>query len=335
MKITIKDVAKLAGVSPSTVSRVISDSSRISDETKRNVRSVMEELGYYPNAIARSLVSKSTNTIGIVMPQSAERSLLNPFFPVVLSGISAAAHEKDYCIVLSTGNTEKEQMESIKEIVTSGRVDGVIIMYSSMDNVILESMKKFKMPVIIIGKPLQTDGILYVDNDNVAAAYEVTKELIDRGHKDIALVSGHFGYVVSLDRLDGYRAALVDNNIGINRKLIIECEFNKEDGYRGMKEMLDKGVRPTAVVVTDDIMALGVMEAIKEQGMRIPEEIEIISFNNIPFADLCNPGLTSVDVNAYTLGYEASKLIIEKIKSEDDKGRVIVPTRIFYRGTTR
>lgn len=336
MKTTIKEVAQLAGVSPSTVSRVISDSPRISDETKKVVREAMESLGYHPNAIARSLVSKSTSTIGIVMPQSTERAFLNPFFPQALSGVSAAAHEQGYCILLSTGDNEKDQLSSIESIVMGGRVDGVIIMYSSVDNEVLDALKRMKVPAIVIGKPLKPKDVLYVDNDNVKASFEVTEKLIKNGHKKIALISGAFKLVVSLDRLDGYMNALKKYNIPFRKDLIVELsEFITKGAYERTMELLKSEDRPTAFVVTDDVMAFGVMDAIKESGLRIPEDIEIMSFNNVPSSELTNPSLTSVDIDAFSLGYEASKLIIEKIKGEADRDKVIVPTRIVYRESSR
>lgn len=336
MKTTIKEVAQLAGVSPSTVSRVISDSPRISDETKKVVREAMESLGYHPNAIARSLVSKSTSTIGIVMPQSTERAFLNPFFPQALSGVSAAAHEQGYCILLSTGDNEKDQLSSIESIVMGGRVDGVIIMYSSVDNEVLDALKRMKVPAIVIGKPLKPKDVLYVDNDNVKASFEVTEKLIKNGHKKIALISGAFKLVVSLDRLDGYMNALKKYNIPFRKDLIVELsEFITKGAYERTLELLKSEDRPTAFVVTDDVMAFGVMDAIKESGLRIPEDIEIMSFNNVPSSELTNPSLTSVDIDAFSLGYEASKLIIEKIKGEADRDKVIVPTRIIYRESSR
>lgn len=331
MKITIKEVAKLAGVSPSTVSRVISDSPRISNDTKKIVREAMKKLGYHPNAIARSLVNKSTKTIGIVMPQSVEKALLNPFFPQALSGITSAAHEKGYCVLLSTGNDERDQLKSIRNIIMSGRVDGVLLMYSSIDNAILNGIRELGTPVVIIGKPLEYSDILYVDNDNVDASYKITEQLIKKGHKKIAFLSGLFRFIVSLDRLEGYRSALINNNIEFNGKYIAQSEYLQQGGYDHMKKFLKLSEKPTAVVVTDDIMAFGVMDAIKEEGLEIPEDIEIVSFNNVPLSEFSTPKLTSIDINSYSLGYEACKLIIDNIDGVDDKLKVIVPTKVIYR----
>lgn len=332
-KVTIKDVAKLAGVATSTVSRVIADSSRISEETKQVVREAMKQLGYHPNAIARSLVNKTTNTLAVVMPQSAEKALLNPFFSQALSGISSACHEEGYCILMSTGSTEEEQLQSIKNIVMSGRVDGVIILYSSVKNLVLEEVKEANFPLIVVGKPLESENVLFVDNDNVEAAFIVTEKLIKKGHKKIGLLSGYFDYVFSLDRLEGYRAALMENGLDFDRSLIEEAEFTKEDGYEKMKGMLSKENKPTALVVTDDVMAFGAIEAIKEAKLSIPEDIEIISFNNVPLAEFCSPSLTSVDINASRLGFEAARVMIENIKGTAEEHKVMVPTKIVYRDT--
>ena len=336
MKITIKEVAEAAGVSPSTVSRVISNSNRISEDTKVRVRNIMEELGYHPNAIARSLVSKSTKTIGVVMPQSTEIAILNPFFPQALSGVSAAAHKQDYCIVLSTGSTEDEQLKSIKDIVMSGRVDGVILMYSSTENKILDFLREIKMPILLIGKPLDNKGVLFVDNDNVAAAYKVTQGFINRGHTKIAYISGKFEFVVSLDRLDGYRNALRDNKLEFNRDYIVSVDYLKDEGYAAMNQLLQLKDRPTAVIVTDDAIAFGVIEALKDADVKIPEEIEIISFNNVPLSKFTNPKLSSVDVNAYELGYKSGELLINNINNiEGVEKSFIVQTKIIYRESSK
>lgn len=333
VKVTIKEVAKLAGVSPSTVSRVVSDCPSISDETKKKVRIAMESLHYHPNAIAQSLVSKTTNTLGVVMSPSSQKAFLNPFFPQALSGISVACHNEGYCILLSTGMTEEEQLASIEGIVKSGRVDGVIIMYSSVNNLVLHSMHELKVPSMVIGNPPLPHETAYVDNDNINAAFEVTQKLINKGHRKIAFMSGSFKFVVCLNRLEGYKKALEQNKIPFNPDFVTESEYQIESGFSCMKEFLSLKDRPTALVVTDDVLAFGAIDAIKDSKFRIPNDMEIISFNNVPLAEFCNPSLTSVDINAAQLGYEAAKLMIDRIKGRTTKRKVIVPTRIIYRET--
>jgi DNA-binding LacI/PurR family transcriptional regulator len=166
----------------------------------------------------------------------------------------------------------------------------------------------------------------------VEASFSVTEKLIKNGHKRIAFISGSFRLVVSLDRLDGYMNALKKYEIPFTKEYIVELsEFVKQGAYERTKQLLSLEERPTALVVTDDVMAFGAMDAIKESGLRIPEDIEVMSFNNVPSAELTSPSLTSVDIDAFALGYESSKLIIEKIRGEATRDRVIVPTNIIYR----
>ncbi|SEF79132.1 transcriptional regulator, LacI family [Caloramator fervidus] len=329
--VTIKDVAEKAGVSPSTVSRVIADSPRISEKTKQKVRKAMEELGYHPNAIAQSLVNRTTKTIGIVMPQSAERVFLNPFFPEALRGITKYAHEKEYCILLTTGNTEKEQLESLKSIVYGGRVDGLILMYSRVNDVILNEIIKLDIPFSMIGRPFNGEEINYVDNDNIKAAYEATKFLINMGHKRIGLINGSLNLVVSLDRFEGYKRALLENNIDIDETLLTSSDFVQQGGYDCMKMLLSSKNLPEAVLVTDDLMAFGAIRAIKEAGYRVPDDISILSFNNIPLCEHATPPLSSVDINAYKLGFEAARIVIDEIRGKDKKQAVIVETKLISR----
>ncbi|TDT63380.1 LacI family DNA-binding transcriptional regulator [Fonticella tunisiensis] len=330
--VTIKEVAERAGVSPSTVSRVISDSPRISDETKQKVRRAMEELGYHPNAIARSLVNRATNTIGIVMPRSAEDVFLNPFFPEALRGIAKCTHDEGFCVLLTTGNSDDEQIESLLSVVRGGRVDGVILMYSKLDDPILEMLTEMNIPFSMIGRPTISEDINFVDNDNVNAAYEAANYLISMGHRRIGLINGSLNLVVSIDRYEGYKRALAKNKIELDESIIMSSEFVQEGGYESMKKMLSVENPPSAVLVTDDLIAFGAIRAARDMKVKIPDEMSIISFNNIPLADFATPPLTSVDINAYSLGYKAAKLVIDDIKGKKHKPSCyIVETRIVFR----
>ncbi|MCY6484869.1 LacI family DNA-binding transcriptional regulator [Clostridium aestuarii] len=330
--VTIKEIAKEAGVSPSTVSRVISDDSRISEETKKKVRKIMKEMDYHPNVIARSLVSKATKTIGVIMPYSTEKAFTNPFFPEVLRGIAKAANSYGYFLLLSSGDTEKEQIDSINSLVRGSRVDGVVITYSKENDPIIEELKKMKVPFSMIGRPVKTENINYVDNDNVKAGYNAVKYLIDKGHRKIGLILGVLNLTVSADRYEGYKKALEENNLVMDKEIIISNEFVQEGGYESMKTILKSSQRPTAVMVTDDVMAFGAMRAVSELGYRIPKDISIISFNNTqPLCEFCIPPLTSTEINPYELGFSATKILLEDIKGERKVGKEIIDTKIIYR----
>lgn len=209
MTVTIKDVAKRANVAPSTVSRVIADSPRISEKTKQRVREAMKELGYHPNFIARSFASQMTQVIGIVMPSSADQALQNLFFPEAIRGISKAAHEKRYALQMSTGEKENDIYERVVEMLQGRRVDGVILLYSRQNDKLMKYLLKHVFPFVVIGKPHQkAEQVTHVDNDNVQAGKDAANWLIARGHERIAFVDGNPQYLVTVDRQTGYAAAL-------------------------------------------------------------------------------------------------------------------------------
>lgn len=331
MNVTIKDVAKRANVAPSTVSRVIADSPRISEKTKRKVRQAMKELGYHPNFIARSLANQATQVIGIVMPSAAEQALQNPFFPEVIRGISKAAHEKKYALQMSTG--EKEIYEGVVDMLQGRRVDGVILLYSRINDRLMKYLQKHQFPFVVIGKPHQKEEqITHVDNDNYRASKEATEHLIARGHERIAFVGGNKQYLVTVDRLHGYEEALREAGLPYREDYIMHEEFLQEGGQEAMKELLSLAEPPTALVVADDLMALGVLKTLDEMGLRVPDDISIVSFNNTLLAEMSRPPLTSVDIHIFQLGYEATKNLIEKIANPNEPiKRIIIPHRLVRR----
>ncbi|MCY6370286.1 LacI family DNA-binding transcriptional regulator [Clostridium ganghwense] len=331
--VTIKEIAKKAGVAPSTVSRVISDDSRISDATKEKVRKIMKDMSYHPNAIARSLVSKATKTIGIIMPNSAEKSLLNPFFPEALRGITKALYNRKYNILLTGGETKEEQIVSMHSLVRGRMVDGIILMYTSVDDPILAELRKMNISFSVIGRPVDDSDIIYVDNDNVKAAYDAMIYLINQGHRRIGLINGSMNLLVSVDRYEGYKKALIENSIDIDENMVISSEFIEKGGYEGMKKILSAKNPPTSVLITDDIMALGAIKAASEMNVKIPEDISIISFNNFYISQLTAPPLTSIDINIYNLGFYAAELLLKKIngKGKFNDRKKIVETEIIHR----
>ena len=331
--VTIKEIAKMAGVSPSTVSRVISDDPRISIETKQKVKKFMEEMNYHPNAIARSLVSRSTNTIAIVMPYSADEAFMNPFFPEALRGIIKCTYNAGYCVLITNGVTQDEQIESLYSLVRGGRVDGIILMYSKKDDPILKELKKMSIAFSMIGRPVENNNVSYVDNDNVKASYEATKYLIENGHERIGLINGSLNLTVSMDRFEGYKRALLEKGIEIDSSIITSSDFVQEGGYDGMKQMLKSEIMPTAVLVTDDVMAFGAIRATREKGLAIPNDLSIVSFNNIPLSEFSVPPLTSIEINAYDLGFYAADMLLGDIKDKTGYQCRIVDTNMIHRNS--
>ncbi|MCY6958646.1 LacI family DNA-binding transcriptional regulator [Clostridium brassicae] len=331
--VTIKQIAEKAGVSPSTVSRVISNDSRISEATKNKIKKIMSEMNYHPNAIARSLVSKTTKTIGIIMPYSADQAFLNPFFIEAIRGISKYTYNEDYCILITNGFTVQEQIKSLHSLVFGRRVDGIILMYSKANDSVLEELENSKIPFCMIGRPVEYNDITYVDNDNILAAYKATQYLIDMGHNKIGFLNGSLDFTVCVDRYKGFRKALEENNIPIIDDIVVSLEFLQEDGYKGMKKILESPHKPTAVLATDDLLAFGAIRAAGEMGVKVPEDISIIGFNNIPLSELIFPSLTSVDIDSYKIGATAAQLVLQKIKGDTEVKSRIIDTKLIMRNS--
>ncbi|MEC0275447.1 LacI family DNA-binding transcriptional regulator [Peribacillus frigoritolerans] len=336
MAITIKDVAQLANVAPSTVSRVIANDTRISEKTKVRVRKAMEKLGYHPNLIARSLANQSTRIIGLVLPSSSNGFYQSPFFSTILQGLSEGAQEKHYSLLLSTGKTEDEIYEGVMNMVQGGMVDGIILMYSRMNDRILTYLQARGFPFVVIGKPYDfIEEITYVDNDNVLAAEQLTDYLIQLGHKRIGFIGGNITFVMTLNRLLGYERALKRADIVPRREYTIHEDVLHEGGQAAAKKLLSIDEPPTALVVSDDRMALGVMHSLREMGVRTPEEMSIVSFNHVLFFKQSLTALTSVDINVFDLGYQAAKSIIQKLQTGNTSVVSSIPHHFVERYSCR
>ncbi|WP_068673148.1 LacI family DNA-binding transcriptional regulator [Oceanobacillus sp. Castelsardo] len=334
MSVTIKDVAKQANVSPSTVSRVISDSNKISEKTKKRVRKVMEEMGYHTNLNARVLVQKSTQTIGIVMKHSASQTLDNPFFPELLRGISAECNEKEYSILLTTGNSEKSIFDEVKKLVMGKRVDGIIVIYSKKDDPVVPYLLESGIPFVVIGKPTKEQNrIMYVDNDNVQAGIDATEYLINQGHKQICFIGDDPDYQVVQDRIGGFDIAIKKHGLKIPGKYYLTYPLEVDEiARKNIDALLESKERPTAIIVSADLHTLMVMKALRNKKIKIPDEISIITFNNTIISELSTPPLTSIDIQTYQLGFEAAKGLIELIKKPDMfRKSVIIPAVIVER----
>lgn len=331
--VTIKDVAKATGVSPSTVSRVIADHPRISVLTKRKVRKAMKEMGYHPNIHARNLVSQTTKSIGVILPSSADKALQNPFFPEVLRGIGSVTHTKEYSVTLSSGETDEEIYKEVERMVYGRYVDGVILLYSRLGDPVIKFLLERKFPFVMVGKPYEyINEVTHVDNDNYSAGKEITHYLIEQGHKNIAFIGGDQELFVTIDREAGYESALKEAGLENKQEYRVYTEFLRSGGREAIEHLLSLGKPPTSIVVTDDLMSLGVMSALEEFGFHLPRDMSIVSFNNVYLSEITRPPLTTVDINIYDLGAQSAKALIEKATNKNEPAkRIIIPHRIIYR----
>lgn len=331
--VTIKDIAKATGVSPSTVSRVIADNPRISSDTKKKVRKAMKELGYHPNIHARNLVAQSTKAIGVILPSSADKALQNPFFPEILRGIGSVTHKEQYTMMLSSGQTEDEIFAEVERMVYGRYVDGMILLYSRMDDRITNFLRENEFPFVIVGKPYEyMNEITHVDNDNFTAGKEITEYLIAQGHQRIAFIGGARDLFVTMDREKGYETALQEAGLEDVKDYHIHTEFLKSAGREAVESLLALEKRPTAIVISDDLISLGVLGMLEDSGIRVPEDISLVSFNNVYLSEITRPALTTIDIQIYELGAQSAKALIEKAveKSEPVK-RIIIPHKVIYR----
>ncbi len=249
MPVTIKDVAKAAGVSPSTVTRVIQNKSTISDETKKRVRKAMKELNYHPNLNARSLVSSYTQVIGLVLPDDSDVFYQNPFFPSVLRGIAQVASENHYAIQIATGKDEKERLKAISQMVYGKRVDGLIFLYAQENDPLVKLVVDEQFPFLILGKSL-SPFIPLVDNDNIQAGFDATEYFIKKGCSRIAFIGGAKKLFVTQDRLKGYEQALQENQLPLDtHRTFFADEFLEEKGYNFSKQLFKYDPQTDAIII--------------------------------------------------------------------------------------
>ncbi len=335
MKSTIVDIAKRAGVSPSTVSRVITGNLRISEETTEKVQKIMKEMNYYPNMIARSLAKRLTRIIGVLIPGDAEKALRNPFFPEILRGISTAAHNNGYKVLLSSVNNPSEEKKAIKDFARGGIAEGVVLLTSRTKDPSIAELLKIGFPFVVVGKPERDRETNWVDNDNFAVGYELTKHLLELGHEKIAFLGVCSEFFFTVERLKGYKKALNEYGIEIRDDLIVESGFVDDSGYDLMNRLFQSGAKPTAVIACDDLLAFGVIKSINEHEMSVPRDIAVAGFNNVPLSEHSMPPLTTVEINPFALGHKAVQLLVANLQSDCKSfNRAIIPADLIIRKST-
>lgn len=306
MPVTIKDVAKAAGVSPSTVTRVIQNKSTISDETKKRVRKAMKELNYHPNLNARSLVSSYTQVIGLVLPDDSDVFYQNPFFPSVFRGIAQVASENHYAIQIATGKDERERLNAISQMVYGKRVDGLIFLYAQENDPLVQLVVDEQFPFLILGKSL-SPFIPLVDNDNIQAGFDATEYFIKKGCSRIAFIGGTKKLFVTQDRLTGYEQALQEHNLPLDTNLTyFATEFLEDNGYRFSRLLFKHNPNIDAIITIDSLLAAGVCDYIAKHQLDVP----VLSFDSV------NPKLNLaayVDINSLELGRVSFETILQII----------------------
>lgn len=333
MAVTIKDVAALAGVSPSTVSRTCKNNPSISEETKERVRKAMAELGYEPNFQASNLASQNSRTIGIILPASAKEVYENSFYLEAIQGISHYCNGRQYMTTIVTGQDEAEILDAVRSMSRSGKVDGFIILYSKKEDPVIDYLFNEGLLYILIGKATQyTNQTIYIDNDNLLAGREAAEYLYQLGHRRIAYLGSDSSLMFSADRKAGYQLALASHQLPVRPEYCVEVKNVSENNEEAIRGLLMQKDRPTAILVSDDILTVSLERVCLENHLAIPEDLSIISFNNSLFARLTSPQLTSIDIGAGQLGSEAASQIINHIENPNLLAtKIIVPHHLIER----
>lgn len=317
--ITLKMVAERAGVSVNTVSRAINNKSDINEETKKRVLKVAQELGYVQNATAVALRTKKTRTLGVVIADNR-----NPFYAEVLNGIEEAAREKNYHIILANTQRDYQKEEEAINLLLAKRVDGLLITPVQDRNDDIKNLIEANIPFVIVGRDFKNIEVDAVYNDEVKGGFLATKYLIKKGHKRIALINGFLHKSPARGRLEGYKKALKEYGIPFDDSLVSVGDIDVKDGYERTKQLLEKGLNFTAIFAYNDMMAFGAMRAIKEKGLRIPEDIGLVGYDDIPFSSLISPSLTTIRLKKQELGVESLKLLLSRINVSRKKTKKIM-----------
>lgn len=337
MAVTLKDVAHLAGVSTSTVSRTCKDHPSISEETKEKVRRAMAELGYEAGFMAPPIAPQEPKTIGIILPPSRKEAYENTFYLEAARGISAFCNQKQYTNTLITGYDEEEIIAAIKSMVKNNQVDSFIVLYSKLNDSVINYLYSEGLLYVLIGKANQfTNQTIYIDNDNLLAGQEATEYLINMGHKKIGFIGKDPNLTFSVDRKSGYRLALMNHDIPLNPSYCIDLSKKRRNYFNEIMTYMQQPDRPTAVVVSDDIIAFTLKQVSYELGLRVPNDLSIIGFNNSMVAKMSAPPLTSIDINSFQLGIEAASQIINHIENPNLMAtKIIVPHQLVERDSCK
>lgn len=321
MAVTIKDVAKKAGVNASTVSRVIKDSSEISDKTKTKVRKAMSDLGYTRNAAAQILASGKANTIGVVFPPVVDKSS-QPFFMKILTAINERARKANVSIAIATGHTVRELKTQVSLLYSERRVDGFIVLYAGKKDSIREYLMSNQIPFVLVGTPSeQQNEITYIDNDNKLLGREAVRHLAALGHTHIAFVTDTTKGEVFNERFQGFSEEMAAKGLVAS---LIAADSNFTIGQE------------TALVVMDDVLSLKVKEKLTAQGYSVPEDISLITYNNSVFGTIVHPFLTTFDINVARLGSASVEKVLELIdKKPKYHEKTIIPFELILRESTK
>jgi LacI family transcriptional regulator len=326
---TIKDIAREAGVAPSVVSRALNNKYGVKEATKKLIQTIAREMDYYPNTAARSLVTRKTGTIGIMMADISE-----PYYSQIIKGMEYASSRTGYTLLFSNSYESVERNRVLQKMIFAERVDGLVIVGSNIQekNFVLTLLEQ-EIPFVLIERNFSDPRVNCIWVDNTQGAYLATKYLIEKGHRKIAHIAGNLYFQVALDRIEGYKKALREAGIGFSEELVTSGNFVSRDAYEAMKEQLRHNC--TAVFAASDTMAYGALKAIAEAGLSVPKDIAVIGFDDLEFSALTNPPLTTIRQPRYEMGKQSLEILIANLQGErNETAKVCLMPELVARRST-
>ena len=341
MASTIKDVARLAGVSISTVSRVANNASNVSPPIRKKVLRAIKALNYTPNIVARSLEARSLKNIAVVMGRTMDQAFSNPDFFVILQGITSTLVKQEYSTLLLTDLKQSMELEHCIKLIRSGAVQGVIVVGSFVHDPLLSRLLEEDCPFVLIGYPpdnpdIYTTPFNTVSTNDKQSAYQAVRFLLERGHRRIGLVHAPLSYAANRKRYDGYIEAITEAGLRIDHTLIASTSYEVSETVSTVTALLTVAHPPTAVFCTDDYKATGVLRAALGLGMRVPEDLSVMGHNTYQISELTTPPLTTVTVPMFELGRSAGEILMRKITDPSTPiENLFFPNRLLIRDTVK
>ncbi|MBB6218497.1 LacI family transcriptional regulator [Anaerosolibacter carboniphilus] len=330
MSVTIKDIAKLAGVSHTTVSRALNDSPLISQHTKTKIKTIAETLNYAPNYNAKSLVLDRSYNIGLFF-STINEGTSSSFFYEVVKGVNNVIH-KEFNLIVS-GIDEYADLNAINK----KHFDGIIVMsQSTKDDYFIYNILEKNIPIVVLNREIQDAHVINILSDDRNGVQNAVEHLISEGHRDIALIEGKKGFKSSYERKEGFVQALINHNISIHKAYMVEGKYDMESGYQAMKQLLSLTNIPTAVFCSNDDMAVGAMKAIVNEGLRVPEDISIIGFDDNVFSSFLSPALTTIKKPIEEISIKGAAKLIKLIDDKNlERETIYVPTALQIRESVK
>lgn len=308
----MRDVAQRAGVSVTTVSHVINNTRTVSDASRQSVLQAMEELEYRPNALARSLRRRKTNTIGMIVPDSA-----NPFFAEIARAIEDASFAQNYSVILCNSEGDLEKQRTYTKVLVENRVAGILFLAAGLSTELVDDLCRQRVPLVVVDREVPGVEVDTVLTNHAQGGCLATQHLIDLGHRRIACITGSSEVAPSADRVIGYRATLEDNGLAFDERLVVKGDFQYRSGYEATRQLLRGEVKPTAIFACNDLMAVGCISAATELGFRIPADLSVVGFDDVRLASFTNPPLTTVAQPKVEIGRLATEMLLERMIDPD------------------